>query len=880
MKRFLPTILIVITLLQLLAPLTVGLDEKNNVGIQNNKAEAADSIEVKVKAEANDKNITLYATATFEQINWQTSDEGVFAIIMKKVGDEEIILMTSPMVAHPSTDPEVAGKMTDVNGFILKKVFTGLYPETTYYIRVIAGHNVLTWGTIFHNGAVISKTIIPETGIITDIFIDGDKLEGAEWSSTTYAYPDPLAITTSVAGQTQNVSAGEMVAKNEESMLPNCEWASASTWGGCVGRLIYWTLFKPTSYIFGLTGRLLDVTVDYSIKDTSYHTPFVAEGWGVVRDLCNMFFIFVLLYIAFGTILNLHSVKTKEMIINIVIIGLLINFSLFATQVIIDASNILTRVFYNSETIKIGPKVNGVIQEERGSLGEIKLSEALVSKINPQKLLLQAERVDNIKTKQTITSNEKEANGISATTFILVALLASIVNIVGLITFLSASLIFISRVVGLWMAMIFAPLAFFSYTVPALQDMEMVGWKKWWPETLKLAFLAPAFVFFLYLIIKFLNTGLGLAISDDATGLDFILGIFIPFIFIMILLTKAKDIAKDMSGKMGQSITNGVAAVGAIALGGAALGAAALGRGTIGAMSKYTQNDGARQNALKFKGVTDQWSQMNKLNPFSYLKLAGRGISGLGKAAAAAPAAGFAQIGKKTDPHTGKTTNAFQRETAKLADKEHASHILDEKAQSVTGNKEAKYKDLTEDEQKKVHNVIDRDIASKEQYNKVYDKLDSTQRAALDGYRNPADPRGDWAGAAEMNKTIAAGRGEHIHTAEELSKNSKEPIAVSEFVNALRKGSYDIRNISKLQTSSKGLAKAGIGLTALVASGVRLGLKKGVGVDYGSGQKDLFKDLGNVISESLKEIKIDVPKAPPSGGGHSGGDAHGGGGHH
>jgi len=54
----------------------------------------------------------------------------------------------------------------------------------------------------------------------------------------------------------------------------------------------------------------------------------------VVRDFVNIFFIFVLLYIAFATILSLHGFKTKEMIINVIIIGLLMNFSLFAGQLI------------------------------------------------------------------------------------------------------------------------------------------------------------------------------------------------------------------------------------------------------------------------------------------------------------------------------------------------------------------------------------------------------------------------------------------------------------------------------------------------------------------------------------------------------------------
>jgi hypothetical protein len=131
--------------------------------------------------------------------------------------------------------------------------------------------------------------------------------------------------------------------------------------------------------------------------------------------------------------------------------------------------------------------------------------------------------------------------------------------------------------------MIFAPLAFFTYIVPSMKKTKMVGWEVWWPETLKLAFLAPVFVFFMYLIVKFLEI---LAVSvfsvTDKTGLDFLIATMIPFILVMVLMWKAKSIAEDMSGEIGQSITKGMKAVGGVALGAGIGGAALLGTKVIG----------------------------------------------------------------------------------------------------------------------------------------------------------------------------------------------------------------------------------------------------------------------------------------------------------
>src|SRR3972149_11518169 len=59
-----------------------------------------------------------------------------------------------------------------------------------------------------------------------------------------------------------------------------------------------------------------------------------------------MLFIFVLLYVAIGTILGLSKVNWKKTLVLIVIAALLINFSLFFTKIIVDASNILAWAFY------------------------------------------------------------------------------------------------------------------------------------------------------------------------------------------------------------------------------------------------------------------------------------------------------------------------------------------------------------------------------------------------------------------------------------------------------------------------------------------------------------------------------------------------------
>jgi hypothetical protein len=613
-KKVLSYILILfIIFTNLFAPFSLGLDQKNKVTFNSNNAEADAGIKVTNTVQNTDTTISGTVRVVWGDTGFLTSNQGVVVTLL-----DPSILTTNQSATVISSFQVKLSNVPNSSWFPSEKAaalvqegvfsFTVL-PSKAYEIQTVASQDLLSWWsfTVGTAGAVIGGSIgvvAGPVGAVAGATI-GAALATPDAAPAGTTISTPLTVTTNTAGNTAIVKAGKQISVNADALLPMCDILKSGTWGGCLGTVLYWGLFKPTSVIFALSGKLLDVTVDYSTKDTSYRSSFVTQGWGVVRDMCNMFFIFVMLYIAISTILNIHGFNTKQTIVNVVIIGLFINFSLFATQVIIDASNIMTRVFYNSNAIAVGPVVGGVVVDQRGTDGEIKLSEAIVSKINPQKLILEATMADKIPTKLDAGQDiEVQSNGVTASTFILICILASIVNIVGFVTFISAGLIFITRVIGLWLAMIMAPLAFFTYILPdQMAGWKMVGWKNWWPETLKMAFLAPVFVFFMYLIIKFLNTGLGIIQNDAASGMDFILGIIIPFIFIMVLLMKAKSIANDMSGEIGQQITSKLSAAGGLALGLATGGAALMGRATIGRLGNSLYNSASLQEAAAKKGV-------------------------------------------------------------------------------------------------------------------------------------------------------------------------------------------------------------------------------------------------------------------------------------
>ncbi len=872
MKKILSYILIAFVVVNLFAPLSVGINQ-NKITLEENVASAdSQNITLTTDKGRSDTTITVYVKVTWGDEKWGSSFRHGAQVTLSGPGITDTVKEVNLQDDGTGTNTE-KGQVS----------FSGLTPNTSYNIKSIARSiSTITVQWSWSNMIVVDFDSLwkesPET------------IAEAQKAGVLDQAENTISVTTLQAGQT-NTSIDPNLRQTSSTIdtMPECGVVNG-TLGGCVAQILYYLIFLPTSFIFALAGNFFDFTFAYSVNDASYRSTFVVQGWGVVRDLCNMFFIFVLLYVAFKTILGLNVSKTKEMIINVIIIGIMINFSLFATQIIIDASNILARVFYNSNVIKINVSDNagnGVTNATNtpGPNGEIQLSAALVNKVNPQQLILQATRVGDIPDKGEQAGNQANKGGITTGTFILVTLLASAVNIIGLIVFISVGLIFVARVIGLWMTMIFAPLAFFSYTVPDMQGMNMVGWKHWWPETLKLAFLAPIFIFFLYLILKFLETDIGIPKANDAGGgISFVISIIIPFVFIMALLWKAKDIAKTLSGSMGQTITGGIAAAGGLALGGAALGAAFAGRkvvgGGIAALSRTENNQKMvkyRQDLKDFnlgKTKTAPIKPSIKLNAFekigNYLNVKQEKVN-------------------EVDHARREIDSVKEKAGLKGVDDMNLSGVDNQKLKTVYGKEKraesesivrrdgAKYTDAngntqtlkSEDAFKKDNRAIEEQAYRNANNIPTNKKLTDRENKDIENELN-----------VKFNAVLKIATDQKLaNDFAHLKEESKKSVpGYDRIIAQSNKGSYDVRNLSQTKTDKReGLGTIGTAaLIAGVAMAVRTGLKNS-GVNHGSGQADLFKDLGNTITEALKSTKINV-KVEESHGKSQGDSA--GGGHH
>jgi len=105
----------------------------------------------------------------------------------------------------------------------------------------------------------------------------------------------------------------------------------------------------------------------------------VQQGWTEVRNLCNMFFILILLAIAFMTVfmgVESSSYSVKRALPMLIIAILMINFSFFICKVIIEGADIASRSFVGEEEAGVLGDIMGVKKmgnisvPSRGEYGE------------------------------------------------------------------------------------------------------------------------------------------------------------------------------------------------------------------------------------------------------------------------------------------------------------------------------------------------------------------------------------------------------------------------------------------------------------------------------------------------------------------------------
>lgn len=242
----------------------------------------------------------------------------------------------------------------------------------------------------------------------------------------------------------------------------------------CVADIVHEVLvYAPSKFLLG-AGFLFDLALYETTDGKNYNNTSgngIYEGWKVFRDLMNILFLFIVVYIGLRTILQIGGRNNRQLLIYVIIVALLLNFSLVLTSVVIDASNVMALAFYD----QFQKPSSGIATNARS------VAYVFINASKPQEPQNVQFFNSQIPANSSNTGFAKRIFG---------SLFSGIVMIVAIVILIAGALMFAIRIPILWFYMILSPVAFAAFILPSTRK----HFHSWFYGLLKNAFFVPVFL--------------------------------------------------------------------------------------------------------------------------------------------------------------------------------------------------------------------------------------------------------------------------------------------------------------------------------------------------------------------------------------------------
>lgn len=344
---------------------------------------------------------------------------------------------------------------------------------------------------------------------------------------------------------------------------------SDSSWGQTIG----YAVLSTAAAITWVGGNLLEYSIDNLVFEMGEKLNTNGLGgsiditWKVIRDICNLIFIFGFIYTGIRTIIDPESAETKRFVAQIIIAALLINFSLFFVKVITDFSN----------------------------FAAVKIYTTMVSGTHDGDISTRFTELLGLKTLYHPPAGDK-LGGITATGGIWFFILGAIMLLVAGFVLAAGGILLIVRFVALIFIMIFSPVLFAASVFPQTEEYS----SKLWHYLLSYAFFAPLLLLLLLISITVLNGAMGaLGITSDslsgalvkADSYAVILNFVIVIMFLIFSLKTASHLGVA-GGEMAVHMGDHLRQRGQAMMGNATAGLGAkIGRATAGRIAHNMSED-------------------------------------------------------------------------------------------------------------------------------------------------------------------------------------------------------------------------------------------------------------------------------------------------
>ncbi len=337
---------------------------------------------------------------------------------------------------------------------------------------------------------------------------------------------------------------------------------------GGFGTIMTWVM-SLFAWLVGVAALLLDYAVYFTVVTMGnyvHNLSAIGVAWRVLRDAANIMLIFGFLAIGITTIMQVDWYgDSKKLLPKLVVAAVLLNFSLFVCEAMIDGTNLIATQFYQ--------QISG------GSLPTMSGTGMTGLAVNGTNLNTANEPISNaimgqlgLQTIYNVKGNPEALKG-GHTWFI--GFMGIILFIITAFVLFSLAFILIARFVALIFYILLSPIGFMGWALPLMQYRA----DQWWKNFLAQIITAPVLLLLLYVALtvitdaKFL-TGfnsssdgwLGLVNSTNIVGFaGMLLSFTVAIGLLLVVVIKAKSMSAfgaDFATKTAGKLTFGATALG------------------------------------------------------------------------------------------------------------------------------------------------------------------------------------------------------------------------------------------------------------------------------------------------------------------------------
>lgn len=231
--------------------------------------------------------------------------------------------------------------------------------------------------------------------------------------------------------------------------------------------------------IGALISNFIEIIVAVLQYNNFSNSPVVNAGWAIIRDTVNMFYVVLLIIIAFGTIIGSSKFSWAQDISKLLRWAIIINFSKTLCGLMIDASQVVTLTFANA----IKDIAGGNFVTFLGLNSILSLST------------------------QTPDLTSGNPGGYQSFDFLVGGIMAFVMMLIVLVVLVALLAILAFRIVMLWILITISPLTWFANSIPKGISIGQSAYQEWWGNFKCYLLVGPVLVFFLWLALAVAGAG-------------------------------------------------------------------------------------------------------------------------------------------------------------------------------------------------------------------------------------------------------------------------------------------------------------------------------------------------------------------------------------